>query len=193
MRTSTRKSQTSWNWVSICWTPKTFIDESSNRFAKVSDFHFSATLGFGIGFFELLRIPQRNRPTRLHVMPDHTGLGDPTPYSLGQTDLIIQLGSSSDFVSRWVLENSIQLNEISTIQKASRLQLENLRTPDIVSAIAGWATILDINSGFQRVDTRNLQGFNVGVSNPRRLSPLFDRVVWTNLNDDNFKDGISEN
>src|SRR5437868_8961446 len=71
----------------------------------------------------------------------------------------------------------------------SQLQRENLETPDIVTAVTGWATITDVNAGFQRIDGRNLQGFNDGVSNPRRLSPLFDDIVWTKTPDDNFKDG----
>ena len=116
---------------------------------------------------------------------------------MGQTDLIIQLGSSEDFVNHWVLENSIQPppedNEDSDNQgkdsTISPLQRENLETPDIVQAITGWATITDVNAGFQRIDGRNLQGFNDGVSNPRRLSPLFDDIVWTKTPDDNFKDG----
>jgi Dyp-type peroxidase family len=34
------------------------------------------------------------------------------------------------------------------------------------------------------VDGRNLMGFNDGVSNPRRLSPLFDQTVWTTQADE---------
>ena len=74
-------------------------------------FHFSATIGFGEGFFTTLGIPESLRPSKLKPMPDHEGLGDTTPYSLGQTDLLLQLGSSSSFVNRWVLENSLQPSE----------------------------------------------------------------------------------
>jgi Dyp-type peroxidase family len=164
-----------------------------NRHAKLSEFNFSATIGFGLGFFKKFDIPMNKQPRKLREMPTHHDLGDPTPYSMGQTDLIIQLCSSEDFVNRWVLENSIQPpphrhNEDKDIT-ISPLRRDNLETPDIVKAVTGWATITDVNAGFQRVDARNLLGFNDGVSNPRRLSPLFEEIVWTKTSDDNFKDG----
>jgi Dyp-type peroxidase family len=65
-------------------------------------------------------------------------------------------------------------------------------TPDITSALEGWAIIVDVNDGFQRLDGRNLMGFNDGVSN---LVPgsgaAFDDVVWTTKQDEgeNLKDG----
>jgi Dyp-type peroxidase family len=151
----------------------------------LSKFHFSATIGFGIGFFDLLEIPAAKRPKKLRAMPDHEELGDVTPYSLGQTDMIIQLGSSSDFVNRWSLENVLQPLAPSEEDKAMP------EPEDIVSAIAGWATITDVHAGFQRLDGRNLQGFNDGVSNPRRLSALFDELVWTTEADEGaaLKDG----
>jgi Dyp-type peroxidase family len=167
------------------------VDNQGNRLVDLSKFSFSATIGFGLGFFKKLDISGNKLPKKLREMPDHNGLGDPTPYSMGQTDLIIQLGSSKDFVNRWVLENSIQPPEDTedTKNSISPLQRENLETPDIITAITGWATITDVNAGFQRIDGRNLQGFNDGVSNPRRLSELFDKIVWTKTPEDNFKDG----
>jgi Dyp-type peroxidase family len=71
-------------------------------------FNFSTTIGFGKGFFDKLEIPIEKQPKKLRDMPDHVELGDVTPYTLGQTDMIIQLGSSKDFVNRWVLENTVQ-------------------------------------------------------------------------------------
>jgi Dyp-type peroxidase family len=136
-----------------------------------TEFHFSATVGFGEGFFDLLRIPPARRPARLKAMPDHEGLGDVTPYSLGQTDLILQLGSSSAFVNRWVLENTLEPSAETAAARAAT-------PPDIVSAVSGWATITDVHAGFQRTDGRNLQGFNDGVSNPRAGSDQFNAVVW---------------
>lgn len=57
---------------------------------------------------------------------------------------------------------------------------EGVDRADIVTAIAGWATVTDIHVGFQRLDGRNLLGFNDGVSNPRPGSgDKFDSVVWT--------------
>ncbi len=141
----------------------------------LSHFNFSATVGFGTGFFDLLGIAPDKRPAKLREMPDHDGLGDTTPYCIGQSDMIIQLGASEDFINRWVLENALQ-----PITDSSNPD----DTSDIVSAIGGWATITDMHAGFQRVDGRNLQGFNDGVSNPRRLSPLFDDVVWTTPQDE---------
>lgn len=148
-------------------------------------FSFSATIGFGEGFFDLLAIPAARRPKRLTAMPDHLSLGDTTPYSLAQTDLIIQLGSSSGFVNRWVFENKLQAPEPVDAAGATAGAAEVVsaakeeQAEDIVSATAGWATIADVHLGFQRTDGRNLQGFNDGVSNPRALSPMFDQVVWS--------------
>ena len=149
------------------------LDEATGSPRPVNvgeQFHFSATVGFGEGFFDLLRIPAPLRPAKLKAMPDHVGLGDLAPYSLGQTDLIIQLGSSSGFVNRWVLEN--------TLQPLDPGAGPNDPPADIVSAIRGWATVTDTHDGFQRTDGRNLQGFNDGVSNPRAGSAQFDQVVW---------------
>jgi len=70
-------------------------------------FNFSSTVGFGKGFFKKLKIEDK-QPKKLREMPDHDQLGDVTPYSMSQTDLIIQLRSSKDFVNRWVLENTVQ-------------------------------------------------------------------------------------
>ena len=38
-------------------------------------------------------------------MPDHLELLDPVPYVLSQTDMILQIGSSKDFVNRKVLND----------------------------------------------------------------------------------------
>ena len=200
-------------------------------------FKFSSTIGFGYGFFEKLDIPENKRPKKLRDMPDHEQIGDVTPYSLAQTDLIIQLCSTKDFVNRWVLENTLQPDEDEVIEKLSKKQKEhrlNNETerrilkkllvdttpkrltpplkegdrvcsdgqvlslgeeecvPDIVSAIEEWATIIDIHAGFQRIDGRNLMGFNDGVSNPRPgkddKGKLFDEQVFTTKDDENNKD-----
>jgi Dyp-type peroxidase family len=200
-------------------------------------FKFSSTIGFGYGFFEKLGIPENRRPKKLREMPDHEQLGDITPYSLAQTDLIIQLCSTKDFVNRWVLENTLQPDKDEVIvkllkkQKERKLNSETERrilkkllvnttpkgltpllkegervcsdgqvlssgeeecVPDIVSAIDEWATITDIHAGFQRIDGRNLMGFNDGVSNPRpgkdEKGKLFDEQVFTTKDDENNKD-----
>jgi Dyp-type peroxidase family len=162
----------------------------------LEEFNFSATIGFGIGFFDKLSIPENKRPRKIKSMPDHVGLGDVTPYSLAQTDLIIQLGSTSDFVNRWVFENKHHSQENNDDDDKNKLNKykgkQQEDTPDIVTAIAGWATVTDIHAGFQRMDGRNLMGFNDGVSNSRPGSgDEFDSVVWTTEKDEGqiLKDG----
>ncbi len=143
-----------------------------------SPVNFTATIGFGIGFFDRLGIDETKRPKKLKTMPDHDGLGDVTPYSLAQTDLIIQIGSNDDFINRWVFENALRPDPDP--------DNPDPLPEDIVTAVEGWATIVDVHSGFQRVDGRNLMGFNDGVSNPNPGSgasavpdkPKFDDVVW---------------
>jgi Dyp-type peroxidase family len=175
---------------------------------------FRATIGFGSGFFDRLNVAMDKRPKKLRVMPGHTELGDPTPYNLVQTDLIIQIGSSNDFINRYVLENALQAaqqqNESSrrdgiadcpqgVVLKPNQrccadgeiVDKGQKCTPDITSALEGWATIVDVNAGFQRLDGRNLMGFNDGVSNPMPGSLAFDNIVWTTKQDEgeNLKDG----
>jgi Dyp-type peroxidase family len=60
--------------------------------------------------------------------------------------------------------------------------------PDIYTAIKNWANITDFHSGFQRIDGKNLLGFNDGISNPFRLS---NDVIWTTRTDEpeKFRDG----
>jgi Dyp-type peroxidase family len=143
----------------------------------LKEFNFSATIGFGIGFFDKLRIPDTHRPKKLKSMPNHVGLGDVARYSLTQTDLIVQLGSTSDFVNRWVFENDYRPQvEYNKAQEDPK---------DIVTAISEWATVTDMHVGFQRMDGRNLMGFNDGISNPRPGSGAkFDSVVWTTEKDE---------
>jgi Dyp-type peroxidase family len=151
------------------------------RISEPTTFNFSSTIGFGIGFFDRLNITDR-RPRKLNGMPDHKGLGDVTPYSLPQTDLIIQLGSNSDFINRWVFQNILE-----PYTGKEKPQSEKEQFPqDIVTAIRGWATISDVHSGFQRIDGRNLMGFNDGISNPNPGSEKegFDQFVWTDEQDE---------
>jgi Dyp-type peroxidase family len=169
------------------------LDHQGNLSSSaLTEFNFSATIGFGIGFFDRLSISENKRPKRIKSIPDHVGLGDVAPYSLAQTDLIIQLGSTSDFVNRWVYENKIEAQGESGLEKDEVKRDENGNAPDIVTAIAGWATVTDIHAGFQRMDGRNLMGFNDGISNPRPLSGgKFNDVVWTTETDESptLKDG----
>lgn len=179
-------------------TGKKTIDEFDDHGmlvrSQLSKFHFSFTLGFGIGFFDKLGIPENKRPKKIKSMPGNSGLGDVTPYILPQTDLIIQLGSAIDFVNRWILENNFQPSENKNKLKIKGAEQEKEKElpPDIVSAIDGWATITDIHAGFQRLDGRNLMGFNDGISNPRPGTvDKFDSVVWTTEKEEGpvLKDG----
>jgi Dyp-type peroxidase family len=173
------------------------------------DYMFRSTIGFGLGFFDRLNVSTVKRPKNLRIMPDHTALGDPTPYSLAQTDLIIQIASTEEFINRYVLENGLQAaqeqNETTYCPEGVTLK-PNQRCcadgqivdkgekciPDITSALEGWAIIVGVSAGFQRLDGRNLMGFNDGVSNPIPGSGAsFDDVVWTTKQDEgeNLKDG----
>ena len=171
--------------------------EGDLRSVPLSEFNFSATIGFGVGFFDKLKIPSRNRPKKLKEMPNHIELGDTRPYQLLQTDFIIQLGSTVEEVNHWVFQHTT--DNTATVgfpmfprtgqSKGQRLSIANHeQPPDIYSIIGSWSSVMDIHSGFQRIDGRNLLGFNDGISNPKRLS---NNVVWINFDDGNqkFKDG----
>ena len=154
------------------------LDNGEIESTPILDYKFSATLGFGIGFFEKLKITSDNCPKKLRRMPSHVGLLDPSPYTLAQTDLLIQLCSTSDFVNQWVFENALHSSSNSSLQKGA---------PDVVTAINEWGIVIDIHAGFQRIDGRNLMGFNDGISNPDRL---VNDVIWiTEQESSRFKDG----
>ena len=156
-------------------------------------YNFSATLGFGAPFFEKLDIELENRPRRLYSMPDHLELLDPVPYVLSQTDMILQIGSSKDFVNRKVLhDDAYYLQEDQSagygVSEIQTKKDDGGDITDIDCALREWAVIKDIHSGFQRIDGRNLMGFNDGVSNPDRLQ---NDVIWTTEIDEKkeLKDG----
>jgi Dyp-type peroxidase family len=167
--------------------------EGDIRTVPLSEFNFSATIGFGMGFFEKLKIDSRNRPKKLKEMPNHTGLGDPRPYTLFQTDFIIQLGSDIEDVNSWVFQHTTartvakSMRRLSYFNESTNYGIDD-GDVDICSCISDWATVTDIHTGFQRIDGRNLMGFNDGISNPKRLS---NDVVWITSEDENqkFTDG----
>ena len=68
------------------------------------------------------------------------------------------------------------------------LDIDEDEPPDIHTAIKPWARITDFHAGFQRLDGKNLLGFNDGVSNPFRLA---NNVIWTTRQDEGekFQDG----
>ena len=163
------------------------------KLVNLSDFNFSATLGFGKGFFEKLKISSKNYPKQLKEMPTHMGLYDSKPYKLFQTDFIIQLCSNHEDVNRWVFQHftakpieSVKSNTTkNTLYINQNKSDDNEKTPtEIYSAIYDWAEIVDMHAGFQRIDGRNLLGFNDGISNPKRLS---NDVVWTTIQEEDQK------
>ena len=182
------------------------IDKGLNKIEELSDngyisrvplsnFNFSSTIGFGIGFFDKLKIDSRNRPKKLRRMPDHTGLLDRARYILEQTDVIIQLCSTSADVNRRIYDNTSGINTIHDSRNNFRYnnppKKENAiqnQVLDIRTAIEDYAIIRDIHAGFQRIDGRNLMGFNDGISNPDRLD---NNIVWTTPEDETkkFSDG----
>lgn len=172
-------------------------EDGDLRNVPLSEFNFSATVGFGMGFFEKLKVASRNRPKKLKEMPNHIELGDPRPYRLLQTDIMIQLGSTIEEVNRWVFQNStdntttVDNTNFPRADQSKKLTFSQATQGpdlDIYSTISDWASVTDIHSGFQRIDGRNLLGFNDGISNPKRLS---NSVVWIDLADGNqkFRDG----
>jgi Dyp-type peroxidase family len=164
----------------------------------LNEFNFSATIGFGSGFFRKLDIPRKNWPKRLKAMPNYIELADTTPYSLAQTDFLIQLGATEDYINRWVFQNQIGIkgetskNILYGIKQLPGQfkpnDIEDEHPSDIYTVIKSWAKIIDIHSGFQRIDGKNLLGFNDGISNPFRLS---NNVIWTTKQDESekFQDG----
>ena len=125
-------------------------NEGETRIVPLSEFNFSATIGFGMGFFEKLKIDSPNRPKELKEMPNHIGLGDPRPYSIFQTDFIIQLGSDTEDVNRWVFQHSSAKTEQVETMKGAALpsylsQYKGDGTDDgdidIFSCISEWAQL----------------------------------------------------
>jgi deferrochelatase/peroxidase EfeB len=160
-------------------------DESGDvASSKLTDFSFSATVGFGIGFFEKLKIDRKYFPRRLNEMPDHVDLGDPVQYFFTQTDMILQLCSKTDFVNRWVFKTDsypITPSEEGMSVAGHPKQNSEEKIHDISTAVREWAFVTDVHSGFQRLDGRNLMGFMDGISQPERLR---NDVVWTTGNDE---------
>jgi Dyp-type peroxidase family len=162
------------------------LDNGEIKPQPLSNYNFSSTIGFGMGFFEKLDIVGSHRPKHLKEMPNHISLGDSKPYVLLQTDFLIQLGSQNDYVNRWVFRNFSGYPSFQESNSRSLAHQEedtsNQEVEDIYSAISGWAKVTDINAGFQRLDGKNLLGFDDGISNPDRLS---NDVIWTTARDEN--------
>ena len=168
-------------------------DDGNIDSVPLSKFNFPLHC-FGLGFFEKLNIVQKNRPRNLKEMPNYSELGDMTPYTLQQTDFIIQLGAYGRLCSiggcfkiKQELSKRKRRNQDDTYHKQlgpSTLEPDDEDSPDIYTSINRWATITDIHTGFQRIDGRNLLGFNDGISNPIRFS---NDVIWTTKQDESEK------
>jgi Dyp-type peroxidase family len=160
---------------------------------RLSDFEFSATIGFGKGFFDKLKISNKNTPKKIKEMPDHLELRDPLPYKILQTDFLIQLCSNNEDVNRRVFQNNSYNPKEDNMDSRlisghyfvrNRGDGDNLASTDVYSSICNWAQIIDTDIGFQRIDGTSLLGFNDGISNPQRLA---NDVVWTTNHDEDHK------
>jgi Dyp-type peroxidase family len=153
--------------------------------STLGQFNFSTTVGFGFGFFEKLNIRREKRPRRLSEMPSHDTLGDPVQYVFNQTDMIIQIGSTKDFINRWILKTDSfpRTSQPEKMSQNTSISMNGIEEEihDISTAIKEWALITDVHAGFQRLDGRNLLGFNDGTSQPDRLN---NNVVWTTPQDE---------
>lgn len=151
-------------------------DDGEIVWSPLSKYNFTATIGFGKRFFKKHNLLQ-NSPKYLYDMPEYSELGDVSPYTLQQTDMILQLASSDYSVNRMVLQNDNYLRYSKQYQTKYRLDSSDSEKPalDIVGAVISWANITDVHSGFHRTDGRNLMGFYDGISNPNRLT---NDVVW---------------
>jgi Dyp-type peroxidase family len=152
--------------------------------SKLSEFNLSTTIGFGSSFFDKSGISDKNRPRKLYEMPGHADLGDPSQYVYTQSDLIVQICSTTDFVNRWVFKTD---SYPFTSSQEKILYSKNVKKNmgmdghDIVTSVEEWASVTDVHSGFQRLDGRNLMGFMDGVSQPQRLN---NNVIWTTRDDE---------
>ncbi len=152
---------------------------------KLSNYNFTATIGFGKTFFERWNLID-NCPENLYNMPDHSELGDSSSYKLPQTDIIIQILSSKYSLNAMLLQNDWFLHYSRDISPVYYKQENN--TSDIITTIDGWAKITDVHTGFHRTDGRNLMGFQDGISNPDRL---INDSVWISSDENNgrFRNG----
>jgi Dyp-type peroxidase family len=165
-------------------------EDKTMESVDLSHFNFSATIGFGSGFFKKLGLANVKRPKNLYEMPDNVILHDQLPYILPQTDMIIQLCSTQEYVNKWVLHNDDYVigtkrtigNNSSDFGQYTQGIKESSEVHDIIASLNGWAAILDIHSGFQRHDGRNLMGFLDGISQPS--GKLRDEIVWTTADDE---------
>lgn len=171
----------------------TIMPNGNRDLVRLSEFNFSATLGFGKGFFDKLKIDNKNTPKKIKEMPTYVELGDSLPYKMLQTDFIMQLCSNNEDVNRRVFQNNSYnpteddvMNHLTTIQYdgQNRKNVDKAIPNDVYSSICNWAQIIDTDIGFQRIDGTSLLGFNDGISNPPRLS---NDVVWTTNSDEGQK------
>jgi len=152
----------------------------------LSKFSFTGTLGFGRTFFKKLDLLDKC-PKFLYDMPNHLDLGDCNPYTLQQTDMILQLASNNQSVNQMVLQNDSYLRYLERylLENHGYFSNSNGASLDILSAVKDWAKITDVHSGFHRTDKRNLMGFYDGISNPDRLD---NDIIWIPA-DDELADG----
>jgi Dyp-type peroxidase family len=159
-------------------------EEGSMVRATLSRYNFTATIGFAKRFFERFNL-LANCPEKLYDMPEHSELGDPSRYVLPQTDILLQILSSSYSINAMVLQNDSYLRNVENTLHSYNNFNESEKNPlDIMGAIEGWAKIIDTHIGFHRSDGRNLMGFHDGISNPDRLTK---NGIWISSEDEDGK------
>jgi Dyp-type peroxidase family len=168
------------------------IEDTSNDeemyMYPLTKFNFTATVGFGKTFFKKLNL-MKKCPKNLHDLPIHYEIGDQFPYTLLQTDMILQLASSNHALNKMVLQNDQYLKPNEGLVTKDLQYLNDTENGlDITDAIKGWAKITDVHFGFHRADGRNLMGFYDGISNPHRLT---NNNIWIcgNEGEMEFEDG----
>ena len=103
-------------------------DEGEFVWSPLSKYNFTATIGFGKRFFKKHNILQHS-PKCLYDMPEYSELSDVSPYTLLQTDIILQLASNDYSVNRMVLQSDNYLHYSKQYQTNYQLNSSDSEKP----------------------------------------------------------------